>query len=310
MFSFVDCHCDTITTCMKLNKSMIKNDIHLDFERLKKYNSPIQVFAVWLEKDYIKNAYENTINAIDFFNLEIKKYSVNVGNVFNYNNILNNIRNNKISAVLAIEGGESLEGNIENLYKFYNYGVRMITLTWNNKNELGYGAKLNVNKGLTEFGKNVVIQMNKLGMIVDVSHLNERGFWDVFEISNKPFIASHSNVYNLCNTKRNLTDEQIKAIYEKNGIIGINFYPWFLSDDGKADINTVVKHIDYILNMIGDDNIGLGTDFDGIDITPSKLENVLCLSSLYDVLIKLYGNNVTEKIMYGNFLKLFKQILK
>lgn len=188
-------------------------------------------------------------------------------------------------------------------------GVRILTLTWNRQNELGYGVMTENNNGLTGFGKEVVKKTNNLNMIIDVSHLNESGFWDVYNETEKPFIASHSNVYNICKMKRNLNDEQIKAISKKGGVIGINMYPFFISDSGKSTIKDVLKHIDYILSLIGDDYISLGCDFDGMDITTKGIENVSCLTIFYNELKNLYGEDVSKKITYENSMRLFKKVL-
>lgn len=186
-----------------------------------------------------------------------------------------------------------------------------MTLTWNYRNQIADGAFENATGGgLTTFGKKVVSQMNSLGMIIDVSHLSDAGFWDVDKISEKPYIASHSNARKICNSQRNLTDEQIKAISEKGGAIGINLYPKFLSLNEKSDINDILKHIDYIINTGGEDCIGIGCDFDGINCMPENIYGVESLEFIINEVEKKYGFLIAEKFAGKNFLRVMKDVLK
>lgn len=304
MFNFFDAHCDTITTAIRNKATFLENDLHIDLKRLSKFNSAVQIFAIWLEKSLLNQAFKNTNKAIDFFEKQIEENSDIIKKVYTYSDI---IKDKRISAILSIEGGESLEGNINNVEYFYKRGVRVITLTWNYKNELGFGAMTASKEGLTDFGMSVVTRMNELKMVVDVSHLNEAGFWDVFNNSNKAFIASHSNAYNVCKHCRNLSDMQIKAIAKKGGMIGINLYPFFINESGICSTDDVLKHIDYISSLIGFEYIGLGCDFDGISDTPSDLNDIDSINILRDKMVGLYGYNNTEKIFYSNFMRFVRE---
>jgi membrane dipeptidase len=179
VFGMADAHCDTITEAMEKNQKLYDNNLHLDFARLKEFGAPIQVFSVWCADKYVPYAFDYTNEAIDFFLAEIAAHSDIIALAASSQDLAKNAKENKISAVLAIEGGEALEGKIENLEHFYNRGVRLITLTWNRENALGYGMNTGSNQGLKPFGKQCVQRMNELGVIIDVSHLNEAGFWDV-----------------------------------------------------------------------------------------------------------------------------------
>ena len=152
--------------------------------------------------------------------------------------------------------------------------------------------------------------MNQLGIIVDVSHLCSASFWDVIEICNKPIVASHSNAKAICNHPRNLTDKQIKAIAHKNGLIGINFYPHFLNNSKNANVNDIIKHIDYIKQLVGINYIGLGTDYDGITNTPRDFDNISKIPLLQKHLLK-HGYNVNQinKILQKNWLRVYHDIL-
>lgn len=311
MRSFIDSHCDTITTIMRNNQELFENESHVDLLRLKKYDNPVQFFAIWLEPFYYPQALKQTLVAIEFFHKEMSKYKDIISHVTTYADILENKKNNKISAFLSIEGGESLEGSTDILDVFYRLGVRAMTLTWNHKNLIGVGAEENDrNEGISSFGKEVIKKMNNIGMIVDVSHICDRGFWDVIEETKMPIIASHSNCRSICNVNRNLTDEQIKAIAKIEGVIGINFYPFFVNGTDKCTVEEIMKHIDHIINLVGDDYIGIGSDFDGISCVPTGLEDISKIDILLDAIENKYGKSTAKKIAEQNYLRVIKQVLK
>jgi membrane dipeptidase len=209
-------------------------------------------------------------------------------------------------ALLAIEGGEPLN-SIEDLYAFYRLGVRMLSFTWNYQNHLATGCMEDYLGGFTQKGKEIAKEAQNLGFIFDVSHLSEGSFWDLCKGTNSPLIASHSNVYTLCNHKRNLKDEQIKAIAEKKGVVGINFCSEFLEE---ANIQAVVRHISYIAGKFGVDYVGIGSDFLGFSKLTKGLENISKWLSLDEALQK-EGFNKTEreKVLGGNFQRVFDKAL-
>lgn len=291
MNKLFDCHCDTLTKAMEYHQNLYDNKLHIDIKSLNKFDSPVQIFAIWLEKQYLSRAFRNTLEVIDFFNEQTKKYSEYITSDYN--------ETNKLRAILSVEGGEAIEGSIEKLNILYEKGIRLMTLTWNYKNEIGSGALSECGDGLTEFGKRVVREMNKLNMVIDVSHLNEKGFWDVYNITDKPFIATHSNAYTICRHPRNLKSQQIRAIMETDGIIGINLYPVFI-DGEKGKTDNILRHIDYFLNITDGNNIAMGCDFDGIGICPENIENVSDLPYLYNIVSDKFTKNIADKIFYDN----------
>lgn len=307
MYKFSDLHCDTVTTLYERCQNLTKNNMHIDIERLKQYKNPTQVFAIWLCKKYYDNAFNITNKLIDFFEQQIKQNSQYIKKSTCYDDI---IKDDKISAMLSIEGGESIEKNLDNIHHFYKRGVRILTLCWNYENNLAYGAFTKSNQGLKPFGKDAVKIMNEINMIVDVSHLNEAGFWDLYKISKKPFIATHSNSYSICNHYRNLKDDQLKAIKECGGIVGINLYPKFLTNKKEATEQDIFRHIDYISNIIGINKICLGSDFDGINETPLHIEDISKYSNLFKKIENIYGKDVLEKIAYKNFYTFCQKNLK
>lgn len=307
MYNFVDLHCDTITAAYERKQEFFKNNLHIDIERLNKYNKPTQIFAIWLAKKYYKDAFNITNKMIDFFEEQVNKNNQFIKKVKCFNDINSN---SKINAMLSIEGGESIEDKLDNIQHFYNRGVRIFTLCWNYENNIGFGAFTKLTEGLKPFGREAIKIMNDINMVIDVSHLNEAGFWDLYKMAKKPFIATHSNSYTICNHYRNLKDEQLKAIKECEGIVGINLYPKFLTNNNIATEEDIFKHIEYIGNLIGYDKICLGGDFDGIEETPKNLEDVSKYENLFDKIEKIYGKDILEKITYKNFYNFCEKNIK
>lgn len=308
MHVFFDAHCDTASKIYDGKEGLFKNGGHTDIERLKKYGSPAQIFALYLKKEYLADAFENTEKILDNFEKELEINNEYIRKAVSAEDIKENMKNGVCSAVISIEGGEALEGKTENLERFYNRGVRLITLTWNYKNALGTGAAKDDGEGLTAFGKEIVKEMRKKGMLVDVSHLNEKGFWDVAEIMEKPFVASHSNAKALCGHCRNLTDGQIKRISQGRGFIGINIYPPFVRESGKCSMTDVLKMTEYMLNTAGENSVGIGCDFDGIGTTPADMTDILSLEKFFAEIEKQFGKETAEKIAYKNLLRVFEEV--
>ena len=296
MFSLFDCHCDTLTTALEKSEQLYDNSLHLSFKRLEDMDKAGQVFAVWLDDKYLDNAFESTIRALDFFENQIEKNKDIIKRVEN----ANDFEENKIYAVLSVEGGEAIENDVDNIDRLYERGIRLFTLTWNRENNLGYGGVTGINKPLKPFGIRALKRLEEKRIIVDVSHLNEAGFESVCENTKRPFIASHSNAYSLCSHCRNLKDWQLEAIKQTGSMVGINLFPEFLSDGDRAGTDDILRHTDYIGSKIGEDKLCLGCDFDGIDKTPEGISNVSELKVLYNAFEKSFGKNTAHKIFFAN----------
>jgi membrane dipeptidase len=222
----------------------------------------------------------------------------------------------KIGVIIALEGAEPLDNHLRFLPIFYKLGVRLITITWSRRNAFGDGCASRpedeTNYGLTALGKSLIKAMNRMGILIDVSHLNDAGFYDVIDLTESLIVASHSCARALVNSPRNLTDDQIQKIAETNGAIGVNFYPKFLTGDAEATIEDVIIHIDYICQLLGNaDHVGLGSDFDGIRIVPTGLENT---SKIKDIPLLLaekgYRPEEITKIMGENWARVFGEVMK
>jgi membrane dipeptidase len=216
-----------------------------------------------------------------------------------------------LGMVLHFEGAEAIDKKLMNLEEYYEKGLRSLGIVWSRANVFGFGVPFrfpsssDIGDGLTKEGKELVLKCNDLGIIVDMAHLNQKGFWNVVKISKAPLVVSHGNVHALCPSSRNLTDEQIEAIKDSNGIIGVNFSVKFLRKDGKLILDTpldiVLDHVDYIVKKIGVDHVGFGSDFDGTQI-PSDLKDVSHMPKMMEALKKRgYKKSDIEKIAHLNW---------
>ena len=212
------------------------------------------------------------------------------------------------TAILACEGGEMLKGDLNVLAEFDDdVRLRLLTLTWNFENEIGTAAKVNATDGLKPFGIELLHEMDRRGVCADVSHLNEAGFWDVIKYAKLPPVASHSNCRWLCDVPRNLWKDQVKAIIERGGFIGVNFYADFLAEDGRATLDDVLRNIDEICSLGGEDVVGFGSDFDGIEAWPDGLDNPDKLPALLVLLRdRGYTQAQLEKIAGRNYWRVLK----
>lgn len=305
-----DAHCDTVQKICDLGGNLVENEYHIDINRLNLYDGYIQIFAAFIDKksDALP-PFERCNQLVDRYILEISGAYNKIAHCFDCDEIEAALDKGKIASVLSIEGGEALNGKIHNLHYFYGRGVRAMTLTWNHSNEISGGIGDEKGGGLTDFGKEVVSEMNKLGMLIDVSHISEKGFWDVIEMTEMPIAATHSNAKKLCPHPRNLSDEQICAIIKNGGCIGINLYSDFLGGDS-CTIKDVLNHIEHILALGGENNIGLGCDFDGMSRLPEGIKGVQDLYKLFDEMQKCgYSDTLINKISFENYFNLCKKIL-
>ncbi len=306
----VDAHADTLAEVAHGAFALGReNQVgHWDIPRARLGNVGVQFFTVTDFAQHVPRAME----LVDFAYRQIAAFPEDLRLITRYEDISEACNEGKIGMLLSIEGGEALGGELGLLRNFHRLGVRAMGLTWNRRNELADGVLDARSKGgLSEFGAQVVAEMESLGMLVDVSHLSQAGFWDVDAIANRPYIASHSNARALCDHPRNLTDSQIGAIAARGGVIGINFCPEFLSEEGNATIEDVISHIDYIARLAGVEHVGLGSDFDGINHTPKGLENVARLPLITrELLGRGYGEDAILAILGGNFLRVLEACMK
>ncbi|MCD8248656.1 MAG: membrane dipeptidase [Lachnospiraceae bacterium] len=211
----------------------------------------------------------------------------------------------KCAVLLSVESGAALAGRLENVDYLADCGVKMMTLVWNGVNELASGH--NTDQGFTKFGREAVERMEECGIIVDVSHLNDRGFRELCEFAERPFIATHSNLRSVCGHVRNLTEEQFREIVRRGGLVGVNLYEYFLADDHHGDPDSLYRHVSRMLELGGEDVIACGSDFDGADIDPA-LDTPAKFASFADYLLaKNVSQAMIDKIFFDNALEFFRR---
>jgi len=308
-FFVVDAHCDTLSELKKTGESLQTNNLHISLDSLQQYGGYIQLFAAWVD-DACKNPLDEALALVEVFYTQLTLNQKVMHQVLGRDDLKKAFDLGKVGAMLAVENGNVLGGCLENVYRLYQLGVRAMTLTWNGKNELGVGSLFCDEEGLSPFGVEVVHEMNRLGMIVDVSHLSEQGFWDVLMHSSQPVMASHSNAKTVTPHKRNLSDEQICALVQMDGFIGLNLYPDFLTGKKTADLDDCVRHIAHMVELGAELSLGLGSDFDGVTCLPQGLSGAGDYDKLFNRLLqKGYSDTFIHNITHKNFLRFAEQVL-
>lgn len=286
---------------------------HVDLPRLLESGVDLQVFAAYIQPEYkIERALHRFMQLADRFYQELKTHEDKLMLFTKVSDVHEAESRGRIAAMLSIEGGEAVEADLGILRMLHKLAVRAITLTWNERNQIADGAAEGRTKGgLTNFGVELVGEMNKIGMVVDVSHLSDAGFFDVIQTTKSPIIASHSNCRTLCNHRRNLTDEMIKLLADNGGVMGMNFAPAFVDEKKEnATLERVLDHVDHVAKLVGVEYVGLGSDFDGIETTPQGLEDVTKMPRFTEGLLKRgYREDDILKILGGNFVRVFKKVI-
>lgn len=315
----IDMHCDTLLECYRRNQRIRENNLSVNLQTMKKNGVMAQFFAIFLppEKEEEKggcgtDSFGLFESICDLYHDEITINSDMISPVLQYEDLIANMKQGKMSSLLTVEDGRLLDGKADRLESIYKRGVRLLTLTWNNENCIGYPNSAdteNHKKGLKPFGVEILERMNDMGMIADVSHLSEGGFYDVARYSKKPFIASHSCARSLCNHPRNLTDDQLKCIAQAGGVIGVNFYAPFLKEkSAKTYVEDIVRHIRHMVSVTGDDYVAFGSDFDGIDCR-MEVDAHNLFGDVIAELEKIFNEETVEKICYKNVMRVLKDCL-
>ncbi|GGH81961.1 membrane dipeptidase [Pullulanibacillus pueri] len=297
-----DTHCDAL---LKLHFDQRLNftnasDMHINYEYLQQGGSKVQCFALFIPTEIPQEVkFRTALDMIDIFYRQVVEAHDNVRAVRTKADI-EALQENEIGAMLTLEGCDAIDTDLMKLRTLFRLGVRAVGLTWNNANATADGAEESRGAGLSDFGRELVRQNNAYKVWTDVSHLNVKSFWDCIEEADYP-IASHSNARAIYDHPRNLYDDQIKALIEKNGVIGINFVPYFLNESKTASIDDILKHIEHICTLGGAKNIGFGSDFDGIRYTPIDLKNFSHYPKLVDRLLQNYDETLVKGFLYDHF---------
>jgi membrane dipeptidase len=357
----VDTHNDVLTelTLKGIDISHRQTQGQSDLDRWKEGGLDVQFFSIWTsEKPRNKSFYVDAHEEIDSLKRLILRNYQRMAEITSYRSVRRAVKKNKLACLIGVEGGHMIEDDLAKLNVLYLRGMRYLTLTWNNSTSWASSAMDETEhpndlkqKGLTDFGRQVVKKLNELGVMVDLSHTGEQTFYDAIATTTRPVLLSHSSVWALCPVFRNVKDDQIKAVAKNRGVICINFYSGFISkayaqrqeqfDAGerkhkqdslfaiskdsmlmrrqwreyyraemeklRPSLSDLVDHIDYIVKLVGDDYVGLGSDYDGISSLPVGLEDVTTYPKITAELVRRgYSKKSIRKILGGNVLRVMK----
>lgn len=355
----LDSHCDTPTKILRLRDMTLDNEYaHVDFPKLKRGGVDGAFFALYIPAKYDSDysaAYVYAHNLLKAVNDTINQNSHLACVTTNVAHAYENQSKNKFSVFLGLENGSPIGESFDNLYEFYRSGVRYVTLCHSGNNQICDSCATSVKTwgGLSPFGKELVAEMNRIGMLIDVSHVSDDTFYDVVRLSSRPIVATHSCCRALASHPRNMTDDMIRALAQNGGVIQINFYPVFLDDRfasmlSSSDIvdrgerienehisdpsdakkrqawyrileelkalprpsyKQIVDHIDHVVSLTGIEHVGIGSDFDGIEVTPDGMEDISMMYKVFDEMRRRgYSEDDIEKVAGGNFFRVMNAV--
>lgn len=295
-----DLHCDTLYEALARGCDFDNPDFHIT-PRKSSFISPyIQCFAICVPEEItgeratmmFKSAYEKLLEQCSKFDIRIIK---------SFSDIKDVTENGQRGAVFTVENASVLEGKLENVSLFRDFSVKLATLTWNGRNELGDGAMVSHSNGLTPFGIEVIKKLEEYRVTIDVSHASDRLFYDIIKNTSRPVVASHSDSRIITNVKRNLTDEQFEIIKKRKGIVGLNLHRDFLNNDiEKASKYDVLRHAEHFLSLGGENVLAVGADFDGCDL-PADIRGIDSMGEIYELFLKNnYSETLVKKIFFEN----------
>ncbi|MFB9329777.1 dipeptidase [Paenibacillus aurantiacus] len=307
----IDFHCDVLWKLLDDETLSFEHDtsgkLDVTLPRLREAGAGLQTFAIFISSTMPKTM-EPILKSIDLFYAKVVA-APNMMLIQTKQDLEKAEQSGRIGALLSLEGADGLQGDMAMLRMLYRLGVRACGLTWNNANWGADGATESRGGGLTRKGMEFVRECNRLGILLDVSHLSEKSFWDMADATAEPLIASHSNAKALCDHPRNLTDEQIRALIAMDGRIGITYVPQFIVQDGKATVDDCVRHIEHMCELGGESHIMLGSDFDGIDTHVTGLAHPGELYRFREALHKLYRDDTVAGFLKDNAFRLLQRHL-
>ena len=312
----LDSHCDTPTQMMRgLDVGKDNGWGHVDIGKLKEGGVDASFFALYTSAEMAPDtATRYTLEMLGRIYDALDIYKDSIALALTPEDALRNKEKGLVSIFIGMENGSPIQKSLSLLRMYHRMGVRYMTLTHNGDNEIADSAAEGRRwHGLSPFGREVVAEMNRLGMIVDIAHVSDETFYDVIGCTKSPIVSTHSCCRALAGHRRNMTDDMLRALAANGGVMQVNFYPAFLSDNYENKLPTVTDiadHIDHAVMVAGIDHVGVGTDYDGIEITPEGMEDISKLPKLFDELTKRgYSENQIEKIAGGNFLRVFNEVI-
>lgn len=302
-----DWHCDTLNACVDKNYPLLQNSGHVDVRRLQAFEVAVQVFAAWIP-DTLRGeaAWERGSRLLQRAQTEERLSAGQIHFMCKGESLdESNLPKHTPIGILAVENGAVLGGDLRRLDRLAAMGVKYITLTWNGDNELAGGCLGDPARGLTPFGRSALRRMNALGVAADVSHLNERGFWEVAAETTAPLLASHSNAAAVCPHPRNLSDAQFAAVRQSGGLVGLTFCAAFL---GSHDFEQIERHLDHFWSLGGEKVVALGGDWDGTNLPP-EWNGIAVVLRLYEYLCrKNYDTDLLKRLFFGNSYDFLKRL--
>lgn len=299
----IDLHCDVLWKMQRSKGEVdfLDGDLDANLEKLKKGNVMLQTFAIFvLPEVKVEEKFNVAMDQVHYFHKRVLGSNPHMKLIREWTDI-DKLQDGEIGALLSLEGVDAIGNDLNKLTIMHELGVRSIGLTWNNANLAADGILEERGAGITTFGKEIVLFNNEQKMFTDVSHLSEKSFWDVMDIAKYP-IASHSNSKSICPNSRNLTDEQAKAMFDRNAMVHVTFVTEFVKESGDVEIGDLIRHIDHFCSLGGVHNIGIGSDFDGIIGKIRGLEDASMHPNLLNELSKYYTEEQVRGFAYQNFL--------
>ena len=297
-----DGHCDTLSRCLKHGESLMHNSGHVDLERTAGFRRWAQFFAIFGE-----GGYEQFQEQYEFFCKWANVYGDRLALCRTSDEAERAMEQGRCAAFLSVEGAGLLDCSIEKLRRAHSLGVRAVNITWNHANALSGSNAEEIHRGLSPVGKEFVLEMGRLGMLVDVSHLSDPGFWDVEQLVQGPFVATHSNARAVFSHPRNLTDTQFTAIIKHGGIAGLNLFADFLGEN--PGIEDAVAHIEHFWSLGGEKNVSIGGDWDGISRAPRGINSIRDVERLYEALLKRnHREALVRDLFYFNIMRVVRAV--
>jgi membrane dipeptidase len=314
-YQIVDAHCDTVglfgSENSKYDFTRRNESGHLDLPRMREGGIKLQFFALYIKEEYTRiGALRYCLQLLDSYYETMQRCRDDLQTVYSTADLQEALKGPKTAALLSVEGGEALEGELAVLRMLFRLGVRSLGLTWNHPNQLASGVGEGVQgDGLKVFGRQVIREMNRLGMVIDLAHINEAGFREALAESRAPVIVSHANARAICDHPRNLSDDQLRRLRDCGGVIGLTFYPEFVASQN-ATIDNLLDHFVHVAAVAGTDHLGFGSDFDGIEQVLEGLEDVTGMPRLVEELRRRgFSAADIEKITSRNFIRVLEKVL-
>ncbi|MDN5294317.1 MAG: rane dipeptidase [Eubacteriales bacterium] len=307
-FLVADAHCDTLLR--DLEGFYWNAGVQVNFSKMRQGGVAVQFFAVFVDDPFLPDrAFYRALELITRLRRLEREGKGRLKVATAYDELKKVVKRGKVAAVLALEGGEPIGTSFVRLDFLIACGVRVFGLTWNRANAIAAGAGAGDGGGLTPFGRKLIPYLNRRGVLIDLAHIARKGFWQTLELSAAPVMVSHTCCYRINPHPRNLTDEQLKAVAQAGGLVGLTFVPEFAARDGKVSLETFLDHVVHAATVAGTESLGLGSDFDGMEGFIPGLMDASCFPGLAKALAKRgFSQQEIRGIMGFNLLKLLAKV--